>query len=477
MSLRINTNLSSMMALTNLRKTGISQANSLERLSTGLRINRASDDPSGLVISERLRAQIAGLKQAVKNSENAGNMIGTAEAALNEVHGKLIEIRDSVLFAINTGGASTNQIAAEQDSIDNAIKSISRIAATTRFGDRSLLSGVSGFNVTDKDAGISELTLRNVQFAVGLEELTFTAQITASAERAEGGYAYGGPTAADSIIRIRGNLGVQEISVASAMTTTQFDNAINAVMFNTGIYASGGTLLSMEYGSDQLVSVEVLEGTFGGAAEGSISIEYGEDVAGNVNGTSFAGNGQVALVNSNFLTGTITFEDDTAVGSYDFTVDKSGLTYQLNNGPAMADRETIGIISVDPSQLGAAVRTVGTGDFETEVGGTLASLLSGSDNDMFSNPINALSIIDAAIDDVSGMRAYLGSFKAFTIDTNVNSLNIAIENLTASESAIRDVDFAEETANLTKSQILYQAGIAVMAQANLTPQSVLALLQ
>jgi flagellin len=116
MGLRINHNIPSLMALRNLKANDVNQQRSLERLSTGLRINRASDDPSGLVISERLRAQVRGLSQAVDNSQNASNMIGTAEAALSEVHTLLLGIRESALFAINSGGSSPDQVAAEQDS-------------------------------------------------------------------------------------------------------------------------------------------------------------------------------------------------------------------------------------------------------------------------------------------------------------------------------------------------------------------------
>ena len=109
-------------------------------------------------------------------------------------------------------------------------------------------------------------------------------------------------------------------------------------------------------------------------------------------------------------------------------------------------------------------------------GGVLSSLRSGGANDLLSNPENALRIVDAAIDDVTDLRAYLGAFKQQTIDTNINSLAVAVENLTASESTIRDLDFAAETAEFTRSQILFYSGIAVMAQTNLISQSVLTLL-
>jgi len=141
MGLRINTNVNAIGALTSLQETDRELSRSLERLSSGLRINRASDDPAGLVVSEQFRAQISSLRQAVENTQFSSNLIGTAEAALQEVSDLLIDVRDSVIFAKNTGGVSAEQIAAEQDSVDSAVAAIDRIAATTRFGRSDLLNG------------------------------------------------------------------------------------------------------------------------------------------------------------------------------------------------------------------------------------------------------------------------------------------------------------------------------------------------
>lgn len=482
MGLRINHNISSIMALRNLKQNDGAMQRSLERLSTGLRINRASDDPSGLVISEKLRAQIRGLQQAQENSQNASNMIGTAEAALSEAHTLLLGIRESALFAINSGGSSSEQIAAEQDSVDNSINAIERIASTTRFGNRSLLNGVSGFTVLSRSGGISELTLRNLQFGVNQSQVTFNVDITATAERANlSAIRYSGVAApaTNAVIRIAGSLGVEEITITSATTVSQFVDAVNALKWNTGIYAeTNGALKSIEYGSAESITLEVISGTYNSAAglltsTSGVRTDSGEDIAGNIQGSPFTAQGNKATLVTNFFTGEITFVDGTGAGSEDITVKKSGLTFQLNGGTSLNDRETVGIISIDPSLLGASEKTF----LNETVGGFLSSLQAGGDNDLFSNPVNALRIIDEAIDDISDVRAYLGAFKAFTIDSNVNSLDVAIENLTASESSIRDLDFAEETATFTRTQILFNAGVAVIAQANMIPQSVLTLLK
>jgi flagellin len=159
--------------------------------------------------------------------------------------------------------------------------------------------------------------------------------------------------------------------------------------------------------------------------------------------------------------------------SFQFTVEKSGLLFQLNTEGTVGDQHIIGLPNMTASSLGTVERTIGG----KTIGGYLASVRAGQANDLFKNPGNATKIVDAAINTVSDVRAYLGAFVNDTIEPNVASLNIAIENLVASESEIRDLDFASETAEFTRSQILYQAGISVLSQANLMPQAVLKLLQ
>jgi flagellin len=470
-----------MTALRTLRQSDKALNKSMERLSTGTRIARAADDPSGMVISEQLRGQIRGLEQAFENSQNASNLLGTAEAALTEVQDLLVGLRDSVLFAMNTGGNSPAEIQAEQDSVDAAIVAINRIANTTRFADRSLLNGAAYFNVTAQDINISELKLRSVQFPSD-QPLTFDIDVNVPAYRASaGGFSYSGAAQTqDAILRVSGNLGSEDINIPVGMTDADFEDAIDAMTWNTGVWAStvgagDVRLYSLEYGEDQFVTAKAVKNDVDGAAltEGSTLTGNGTDLDATVDGADISARGNHFTVSTGFLSAEVTMDDATVAGTYSFTVAKSGLTFQLNGGASLADRETIGIQSVDPSLLGAPERTLGT----STLGGYLTSLKSGGDNDLFSNPENALRIIDEAINDVSGIRAYIGSFQAFTIDPNSSALEVNIENLTASESSIRDLDYAKETSEFTRTQILFQAGTAVLAQANLIPQSVLTLLQ
>src|SRR6266536_5078104 len=141
MALRINTNVTAINALRNLENTSVSVGTSIERLSSGLRINNASDDPAGLIISEGLRSQIDGLHQAISNSQDANNLIKTAEGSLTEVNSLLRSIRTLAVHAANTGANDANATEADQQQIKSAVESIDRIATQTQFGTKTLLDG------------------------------------------------------------------------------------------------------------------------------------------------------------------------------------------------------------------------------------------------------------------------------------------------------------------------------------------------
>ncbi|MFN0058193.1 MAG: flagellin [Planctomycetota bacterium] len=484
MGLRINTNTISGTALRTLQRADRAQKVSLERLSTGLRINRASDDPSGLVISEQLRNQVAGIRQAIENSQNASNLIGTAEAALSEVHSLLLGIRESVLFALNSGGNDADQIDAEQDAVDNAIRSIDRVAQTTKFATRNLLDGTSSVVVRSQNSQFSEIDVNKVEFG-GLTSQQYTLTVTRTASRANAlnGNAYAGTSATSATVRITGASGTQDIVVASSFTTALFRNAINAFTADTGVFASAnGQLYSVDFGSDVAVSVEVVSGTLNTAgadlttSSGVVS-DSGADLAGHLNGISLDAKGNDVRVVSDVLTAKFVMSDATTTGSKTFTVKNTGLNFQLNHSAGAIDREQVGIGSVHSSLLGEKARTVtGMNGTSLTIGGYLSSLVSGGANDLNTSASNALRILDSAIDEISNRRAFLGAFQSQTVDTNINSLEVAMEQLAASESTIRDLDFASESANYAHNQVLFQSSIAVLAQANQIPQAILALL-
>ncbi len=471
MGLRINTNVNALTALTNLRRTDDTLAKSLQRLSTGLRINKASDDPAGLVISEQFRAQIVSTNQAIENTQFNSNLIGTTEAALQEISDLLIGIRESAIFAKNTGGISDEQVQAEQDAVDSAISAIDRIASTTRFGRRNLINGSADF-VTSAAPGITNLHIQTA-FLGGTSQALFTAQILSSASQAVVSVGIiNESVAGDGVtLRITGTLGSEDVVFQSSATQTQVQAAINAVRDFTGVYASAGQAFSEEFGSDVAIQLTVVEGTSAAAPFGR---DEGVDAAVTVNGAQVSVDGLEVRIQSSFIKADFTVSASVYSAQFGVT-DFSGLVFQLGSEPKASDQIRVGIQGVDSSRLGV-VETTLPGPGGQDIGGFLSSLTAGGDNDLQSNPTNAIRILDKALDQVNGLRGFLGATQADTLEPNERSLSVAVENLTATESSIRDLDFAAETSNFTRAQILFNAGTAVLASANLIPQQVLSLL-
>ncbi len=501
MGLRINNNISAFRALRNLRINDRNQASSLERLSTGLSINRASDNPSGLVISEQLRAQISSLKQAVDNTQTASGLISTAEAALQEVSDLLVGIQDSVVFALNEGGASPEQVAAEQASVDSAIAAITRIANTTRYANRSLLNGASDFQTSAVHSLVDDLHVRRFEFSPSVSTATPTYSVTVAPERRA--ITIFATASGTTTLRITGSRGTADITVASGTEDMALADAVNSVRGVTGVFVDTSfsiwTALAEEFGTQELADIKVISGTLidKGAAPPTTAgmsravFNAGVDGVVSINGNAFTGNGrhfnvQTATLEASFsISPTGGPSPMIGPGPFGptplFTVEKSGLQFQLGTKAAATDSLRLGIQSVSASTLGADLIPDPIADPAASLGtmqfGFLESLKTGGANDLDSNPGNARKIIDKAINQVASLRGYLGAVQSQTLEPNIDSLGIAIENLVAAESSIRDLDFAEETANFTRTQILFQAGTSVLASANLIPQSVLTLLR
>lgn len=525
MGLRINTNTSAVTALRNLRLNDKALGSSLERLSTGLRINRAADDPSGMVISEQLRQQIAALNQAAENTENASNLLSVADSALQEVADLLVRIQESTVFAQNTGGASPAQIAAEQDSVDNAIAAIDRIATTTRYGDRSLLNGNSGY-MTQTGALpdlLNDVRLRSVTFAPGASSTSLTFVVNTNPQQAR--IRVSGVTAVSnsSILRITGPRGTQDVGLASgpsvAAIVSGFAAAVNSVAGYTGVWASstgaGGDvdLFSEEYGVGQLVRMEMVTGTitttdgFGflsnsgsvgdsglglALTSGEVVLDRGLDGIVQYDGQLFEGIGRNFSIVHPAIQIQFSLDPELlpvppAAASGTLIVANTGLLFQVNEFNQPSDRIQFGIDPMTANQLGfEAIRDrieeaqAGVSSYAVNgqilTGGNLKSMMTGGDNDLFENAGNANSIVKASLEDVTAMRGFLGAVQAFNVDPAGRQLAVAVENLGASLSAIRDLDFAEEISNFVKRQILFQSGIAVLANANAVPQAVLGLI-
>lgn len=494
---RINTNVPSMIAQSNLRKTNSELAVRLQRLSTGLRINRGADDPAGLIVSERLRSEMKGLTQAIDNSERASSVIATTEGYLAEVADLLNSIKNLVVEAANTGGVSKDEVAANQLQIDSAIDSITRISNVASFAGLNLLNGSLEYTTSGMDT--SEIAFARIDSArfgtatsldVEVEIATPAEQGTLWLSSNSGGFntfALSG----DLTLEVAGRDGAQTLTFASGTQQSAIVNAINLISDSTGVEAtfvnsataSGIRFMSSEYGTESFVSVRPVGS--GGAGFTSWSApggtatqrDEGVDVAAMVNGALARGRGLDVTLNTPSLTVEFALSEAFATqttapaNQSSFTITGGGANFQLGPSVNSAQQFSLGVGSVAASRLGGMLSSEGARYF-------LDSLKSGQDNEL-ANENSALSssILDEAILEISKMRGRLGAFERNTVQTNVRSLQIGLENITSSESKIRDADFAIETAKLTRAQILNQAGTSVLATANMSAQNVLALLQ
>lgn len=466
---RINTNIASLQAVHRLNRNNADLSTRLERLSTGLKINRGKDAPAALIASETLRSEIVGITQAVENSQRANNVINTAEGALSEVSSLLLEVQSLTNQAANSGALSAEEIEANQLQVDSILQSINRIANTTQFNGVKLLNG--GLSYTTSN--VSATNLANVRVnSARLPDSTpvnVVLLVTQSAQTAKLGYTGGalGATSATTI-EISGTKGTEQISLAGGTTVANIITAINNVKNSTGVSAaaSGANMRmdSVEYGSAAFVTLKTIKGTVFAAADGK---DTGRDANVTVNGASAQASGLAVSFRTSGLDVELDLKSaiNTTNGTTNFYITGGGAKFQLGPKVTESDKASIGIGSVSIGSLGDSTN------------GYLSSMGSGQTNALSKDTLTtAQRIIDKSIKQVSTLRGRLGAFQKEVLESNISSLSVTLENVTASESAIRDADFASETAALTRSQILVQATTSVLSQANSVPQNVLALL-
>jgi len=496
---RINTNVNSLIAQRILGQQNKGLGQSLERLSTGLRINRGADDPSGLIVSERLRSEKAGLGAAISNAERADQIVNIAEGGLQKIQELLTEVQSLVGQSASEAGLSTEEKEANQLQLDSILQTIDRIASTTSFQGTKLLNGSYDFRVTGQSASVTDFKINGAKIADG-STVAVQAVITNSAEHGALFLSLGGAalnlTAASSsfVFELGGALGTREFSFASGTTLANVAASINNFKSVTGISAvNSGNFLelkSTKFGSDEFVSFRIVN--TGGQAgrvhfastinENTVSTtgstlfasvtnairDEGADVAALINGNVARGRGLTASISTDALDLSITFTNTAAQALASvaaFTIQDSGARFNLGTNVDINNQVRLGIGEVASRKLGNAVD------------GYLSSLGSGKANSVINGNLDqAQKVINAAIDNVSSLRGRLGAFQKFTVGATISTLNVALENTSAAESAIRDTDFAKETANLTRSQILVQAATSAVAISRSAPQSVLQLL-
>jgi flagellin len=479
MSFRVNTNVMAMNALRNVGATNADFGKSINRLSTGYRINVAADDPAGLIISETFRAQIAGIDQAVRNSQDAINYAKTAEGALDEVNRLLRDARALAVASGNIGALSEQQIQANQSQMNSIVASITRIANQTQFGTKKLLDGSAGVYATVTDgSNVNSMTFGGTFNGTAIiTNSAVTINVTQQAARASitGDLTFANAT--DVVAAGSFTINGRTFTTSATDTITDVVARINNASDATGVTAqwSAGTgvvLMSRNYGSDAKVELADTSGVLlaSAGATSDIGIDAVADVVVDTNGTAAGG------------LATVTFDKGRGLS----LKDAEGNTIVLTeNGNLLAAATQIGQLAVGTSQFqigsnAGQVANLSLGSFSaSELGKNVISgkTLANLDLTTASGATDALKVIDKAVSDIAATRGEIGSFQRNILESNIRSLGVAKENLSSTESTIRDTDVAAEMTNFTKQQILQQAGLAVLAQANAAPQAVLSLLR
>jgi flagellin len=478
---RINSNVASLVAQRQLSVSQRALQTSLERLASGLQINRGADNPAGLIVSERLRSEVAAVRQAIDNSSRAINVIATSEGALNEVAALLIDIQALIIEAANKGAFSDEEIAANQLQIDSSIDSITRIANTTTFAGRKLLNGELDYVTSGVDAArLADVRVNGAKFGsqpfIGVK-----VTLLQSAQQAQLAFAGPGLGATGVTVDIAGPEGIITLQFPASATSVQMVSAINAQVDSTGVKAvasgangaSGFRIFSTEYGSDAFVSVRAISGTFDVKNRAGVTVPRttGRDASATVNGVNTTAKGLQLSMSTSTLKTDVTLTEVfgggsvVGLGSSSFAITSGGALFQLGPQVNTNLQESIGVQSMQANKLG------------NPLVGFLSQIKSGQAYSLRTEKFKEASdVINAAITQVAVLRGRLGAFERDTLQTNINQLQITAENLSSSESVIRDTDFAVETSELTRAQILVQAGNSILAIANAQSQNVLTLL-
>ena len=484
MALVVNTNVASLNAQRNLLGTSNMLNRSIQRLSSGLRINSAKDDAAGLAISDRMNSQIRGLNQAARNANDGISLSQTAEGALQESTNILQRMRELSIQSANDTNSAADRAAlnAEVTQLQNELN---RIAGTTTFNGKLLLDGSFGnakFHVGSEANEVINVTVGDARATqMGSNQLTGTHGVTAFTAAA----AINGINA--GTLTVAGAFGSETVAYAAGDTARDIAAAVNTKADKTGVEAFAETFAILDVTATGGVSF-TLEGQNEGdattiAANISDLTDLSElaksinDVSGSTGISAVLSDDKADIylenadgydISLSWVTGDFTLqgsdEENTAIGAAavvttgaDATVAGS-VNFDSSKSYFVTDSITGGVLNTTAAQA-SSLEAVSTVDISTQVGAN-----------------NAINIIDGAVAFIDSLRGDLGAVQNRFESTIANLMNVS-ENISAAKSRIVDADFAAETAALTKAQILQQSGIAMLAQANTIPQAALTLLQ
>jgi len=507
MAATINTNVQSLTAQRNLSTSQSSLATSMQRLSSGLRINSAKDDAAGLSIAERMTSQVRGLNQAARNANDAVSLSQTAEGALSSITDGLQRIRELSIQAANATNSASDR-AALQNEVSQRVAEISRVGSQTQFNGLNLLDGSftaqsfqvgANANQTIDISSIGDARASALGGNVLTADGTVTGNVVTASATANGVGAMVAATAftisttdaagsvqTTSPITYAANAGANVI--AGAINSAGAGAGVTAVASNSATLASLSAAGTVTFTLDtQKNATTPPDGTFTAVSANISAVVTNQSDLSSL----------VSAINGQQSTTGITAEFSTAG-------DKSSITLKTLDGRNIgigafavsgASNETVSFAGSTLTE-GGTVAAVQTGTISLSSGrGAISTAnatadvfaAAGTNNSSFESVAaidistaagaqTALGTIDSALAQVSGSRAALGAYQN-RFDSVITNLQTTSENISASRSRIQDADFAAETANLSRAQILQQAGTAMVAQANQLPQGVLALLR
>ena len=473
----INTNISSLNAQRNLNTSQSSLATSLQRLSSGMRINSAKDDAAGLAIAQRFTAQINGLNQAARNANDGISLAQTAEGDLQQIGSNLQRLRELAVQSANGTNSSTDRAALNQES-QQLISEIDRVSQNSKFNGVNLLDG----------------TFSNQQFQVGADAgQTISISSIASARSSSLGAYYSASvtsSAVNSTAITGGNVTLNGVAINSTVSdgVSTAGATASAKAKATAINSTSAAGVTATAVTD-VAGTSMVAGTLGDG--GKITINGVQTALITLSGTTSTDRAStVSAINA--------ISAATGVIATDTGADATGVTLQAADGRNIVNSftATTGTFTGTETGVGAAATNYGkltltaNGTSGITAGGTVAIIgsptttaatktgvaVSAIDLTTVSGANAAISSLDAALASVNSSRASLGAVQN-RFSSVVASLQTTSENLTASRSRIQDTDFAAETANMTRNQVLQQAGVAMLAQANALPNQVLTLLR
>lgn len=502
----INTNTASLNAQRNLNSTQRDSDTALQRLSSGLRINSAKDDAAGLAISERFTSQIDGLNQAIRNANDGISLAQTAEGALGESGNILQRIRELAVQSANATNSASDRRALQSE-VNQLKQELERVATTTEFNGLKLLDG--SFQAQKFQAGANEN--QTISVSIAGAKTTDLANNTASAANTTARVGTGSSLAAAATSGTENGIKTQTLSVSSSLgnaavdiqdgdTAAEIAAKVNDKIETTGVEAKARTTAELfALGGPGTVSMTISSG--GEKATVSAQISDVSDLrplareinsaAGKTGITAEVEDGRLILTQEEGKD--IQLDDFStnagagalAEASFRGGAEADGAATTLSGAPGSTtdSSRASGEITFDSSSsfavsssiTAAAGSVLDTAAADTAVGSTTEDV-SGIDISTFQGATDALAIVDAALESISGIRADLGAAQN-RLESTIANLSTTSENLSSARSRIRDADFAAETAELARTQVLQSAGLSVLAQANARPQQVLQLLQ